>query len=243
VRVLLLGGTADGRELAAALESAGVAVLRSVAGRTAQARGEVGARVGGFGGVDGLVDYLRATEIDAVVDATHPFAARMTANAAQACAVTGVRLLRFTRPSWADHPLAAQWRWVPDHRAAAALAAQASGRVLLTVGRQPLAAYRGLPDVLARVAEWQGDPVPDGMRIVEARGPFGLDAELALLRNETITLLVSKDSGGADNAAKLEAAARLDVPVVMIERPPLPEGLQQAGSVADAVTWVGTLNH
>ena len=195
MRVLLLGGTADGRELAAALESAGVAVLRSVAGRTAQARGEVGARVGGFGGVEGLVDYLRATEIDAVVDATHPFAARMTANAAQACAVTGVRLLRFTRPSWADHPLAAQWRWVPDHGAAAALAAQASGRVLLTVGRQPLAAYRGLPDVLARVAEWQGDPVPDGMRIVEARGPFGLDAELALLRNETITLLVSKDSG------------------------------------------------
>lgn len=242
MRVLLLGGTADGRELAAALESAGVAVLRSVAGRTAQARGEVGARVGGFGGVEGLVDYLRATEIDAVVDATHPFAARMTANAAQACAVTGVRLLRFTRPGWADHRYAGRWRWVPDHGAAAQAAGQAPGRVLLTVGRQPLAAYRGLRDVLARVAEWQGDPVPEGMRILEARGPFGLDAELALLGDEEITMLVSKDSGGVDNAAKLEAAAQLGIPVVMIARPPLPEGLQQVTSIADAVAWVGAPN-
>ena len=242
VRVLLLGGTADGRELAAALTQAGIDVVTSVAGRTSQARNQVGARVGGFGGVEGLIGYLSANEIDAVIDATHPFASRMTANAAQACAATRIRLLRFTRQSWRTHPHAADWAWVPDHAAAAALAAMAPGRVLLTVGRQPLPAYCSLNDVVARVAEWQGDEVPAGARILESRGPFDFDAELALLRDEKIAMLVSKDSGGAENGAKLDAAAQLEVPVVMIARPPLPEGLPEVATIADAVSWVSTSN-
>lgn len=238
MRVLLLGGTADGRELAAALGAAGVDVVASVAGRTAQARNQAGARVGGFGGVEGLTEFLRTEQIDAVVDATHPFASRMTANAAAACSAAEVPLLRFTRQSWRSHAGAADWTWVPDHAAAAAVSATAPGRVLLTVGRQPLPAYRGLPDVIARVAEWQGDPIPEGTRILESRGPFDFDAELALLRDEKITLLVSKDSGGAENGAKLDAAARLGIPVVMIARPPLPEGLHEVSSIADALSWV-----
>ena len=236
--MLVLGGTADGRELAAALEARGIDVVTSVAGRTSRARNQPGARVGGFGGVDGLIDYLHTSETDAVVDATHPFAAKMTANAAQACVATGTPLLRITRPSWADRPDADSWTWVPDHAAAARAAAKARGRILLTVGRQPLPAYGGLPDVLARVAEWQGDPIPAGTRILESRGPFGLDDELALLRDEQITMLVSKDSGGDDNADKLDAATSLGVPVVMIARPPLPEGIEQVSSVDKAAVWV-----
>ncbi|NLA28544.1 MAG: cobalt-precorrin-6A reductase [Propionibacterium sp.] len=235
MRILLLGGTADGRELAAALGAAGVDLVTSVAGRTSRA---TGTRVGGFGGVDGLIDYLLTNQIDAVVDATHPFASTMTANAAQACAATGVPLLRFTRPSWADHRHSADWIWVPDHDAAAEVAARAPGRVLLSVGRQPLASYRGLDDALARVAEWQGGEVSPGTRILQARGPFSFDAELALLSDEKITILVSKDSGGVENSAKLDAAAQLGVPVVMIARPPLPAGLQEVSSIDDVLHWV-----
>ena len=241
VRVLLLGGTAEARALAGAFAAAGFEAVESVAGRTRQARGGSASRVGGFGGVDGLAQYLRAAGVGAVVDATHPFAARMTGNAAQACALTGVPLLRFARPGWRSHPDASDWVWVGDHSLAAVAAGRAGGRVLLTVGRQPLPAYRELTDVVARVAEWQGDPVPAGWLIVEARGPFTLVGELALLGREQVAVLVSKDSGGAPTAAKLDAARELGVRVIMVHRPPAPDGVPEVGSIADAVAWLAGL--
>ena len=241
VRVLLLGGTAEARALAGAFAAAGFEAVESVAGRTRQARGGSASRVGGFGGVDGLAQYLRAAGVGAVVDATHPFAARMTGNAAQACALTGVPLLRFARPGWRSHPDASDWVWVGDHSLAAVAAGRAGGRVLLTVGRQPLPAYRELTDVVARVAEWQGDPVPAGWLIVEARGPFTLVGELALLGREQVAVLVSKDSGGAPTAAKLDAARELGVRVIMVHRPPAPDGVPEVGSTADAVAWLAGL--
>lgn len=237
MRILLLGGTADSREAAALLAAAGHEVVTSLAGRTAQARAG-GGRVGGFGGVAGLVDFLTTSEVDAVVDATHPFAAQMSQNAAAACVQADVHVLRLSRPGWGDHPYAAEWIWVADHAAAAQAAAALGGRVLLTVGRQPLPAYHGLPDVAARVAEWQGAAIPAGWRIIEARGPYTLDAERALLRDEAIQLLVSKDSGGDQTAAKLDAAHELGVRVIMVTRPAPPAGVPEVATPAELLAWL-----
>lgn len=238
--VLLLGGTVDARELLAAATAAGFEVIESVAGRTRQARAAADARIGGFGGIEGLIDYLRSNRITAVLDATHPFATQMTRHAARACAATGTPLLRFVRPGWADHPGAVHWRWVADHPAAARAAAGWPGRVLLTVGRQPLPHYRALPDVLARVAEWPGGDPPAGWQIIAARGPFELAGELDLLRDQRIGLLVSKDSGGAQTAAKLDAAGRLGIPVIMVARTPTPAGVPEASDVPGALAWLAT---
>lgn len=242
MRVLVLGGTADGRELCAVLRTAGHEVVESVAGRTAQAREAAGARVGGFGGASGLADYLRSAQIAAVVDATHPFAAQMSSNAALAGGQAGVPVLRLARPGWRDHELADQWVWVPDHSGAAQQAARHSGLVLLTVGRQPLPAYHDLPAVLARVAEWQDAAIPAGWRVLEARGPFSLAAELELLGSEQIAALVSKDSGGTHTAAKLDAAHQLGVPVIMVARPELPSGVTEVATHAGVVDWLAAVH-
>ena len=238
MRVLLLGGTVDARQLADAFTAAGFEVVESVAGRTRQARGGAASRVGGFGGVDGLARYLRAARVTAVVDATHPFAAQITSNAAEACALTGIPLLRFNRPGWRTHPDASRWIWVADHGQAAVAAARMGGRVLLTVGRQSMLAYRELTDVVARVAEWQGDPVPAGWHVIESRGPFTLAGELDLLRRAQVAVLVSKNSGGAPTSAKLDAARELGLPVIMVDRPPTPDGVGEVSSTADAVAWL-----
>ncbi|MGI5950282.1 MAG: cobalt-precorrin-6A reductase [Brooklawnia sp.] len=240
MRVLLLGGTADGNQLAGVLGAAGHEVITSVAGRTTQARQAADRRVGGFGGAAGLSSYLRNNDIEAVVDATHPFAEQMTRNAAQACESCGVPLLRFNRPGWTQHPNHAEWSWVDDHRGAAQLVMSRfpAGRALLTVGRQPLSAYHGLPNVLARVAEWAGGAVPAGWCVRQQRGPFTLSGELALLLDEQISVLVSKDSGGAHTAAKLEAAHQLRVPVVMVRRPATPPGVAEVATHAGVVRWL-----
>ena len=246
MRVLLLGGTTEGRELTASLASTGIDLVESVAGRTAEARTGGADRIGGFGGVEGLAAYLRANNVDAVVDATHPFAATMTTHASRACTVTGTPLVRLSRPSWAKRGDAGGWTWVPDHRAAAAAVAEVGAserrRVLLTVGRQPLDAYRALPLVLARVAE-----VPDGWlersgwELRLQRGPFDLESELTMLRTERISALVSKDSGGHAAASKLDAAARLGVPVFMVARPAPPRGIDEVASTAAVVEWLEAL--
>ncbi len=243
MRILLLGGTAEGRELAGLLPSAGHEVITSVAGRTREAREAEGSRVGGFGGASGLADYLTdpATRVSAVVDATHPFAAQISRHAAEACAASGTPLLRLARPGWGGHPWAAEWTWVDDHAAAALLAARASGRVLLTVGRQPLPTYHALIDVLARVAEWPGGSVPNGWRVLAARGPFDEAAERDLLAREQITLLVSKDSGGDQTAAKLAAAHELGVAVVMVRRPAAPQGVPKVPDAPGVMTWLAQL--
>ncbi len=251
MRVLVLGGTVDGREVACALTEAGHMVVTSVAGRTATTRRcAPGTVSGGFGGPEGLARWLGDERIDAVVDATHPFASQMSHHAAGAGEATGVPLLRLDRPGWASHPGASAWTWVDDHPSAADAAtalAGPGGRVLLTVGRQPLRHYRALGHVLARVAEMPRDAAgeppaqPPGWTILEDRGPYDLASERELLRREGIAVLVAKDSGGAATAAKLDAAAEAGVPVVVVRRPAGPGGVPSVSTVADAAAWIEAL--
>lgn len=242
MKVLVLAGTGDGREVAQALRASGLTVIESVAGRTAAARGRSegdGVRVGGFGGAEGLAAWLTEHGVGAVMDATHAFAQQMTANAVEACGLAGVPLARWVRPSWLGRPDASSWLCVPDHVAAVA-AATGKGRVLLTVGRQELAAYLELPDVIARVTEpAPGWVTPPGWELLVARGPFDLDGEQALMAGRGVHVLVTKDSGGSSTAAKLDAAAALGVHVVMMTRPADPDGIPQLSDTDAAVRWAG----
>jgi len=238
--VLILGGTGEARELAARLDDAGVATVSSLAGRVrdpALPAGQV--RIGGFGGPDGLADYLRAHRIQAVVDATHPFAVGISASAAAACGRAGVRLLRLARPGWADHRLAGTWRWVGDYPAAATAA---RGRVLLTTGRTTLKAFAALavPFVLVRLVEPASEPLPDGWSAITSRGPYTVAGEVALMRGHRIEVLITKDSGGAMTEAKLVAADQLGVRVVIVRRPAPPAGVPVVADLARAADWVRT---
>ncbi|MGY1827910.1 MULTISPECIES: cobalt-precorrin-6A reductase [unclassified Blastococcus] len=237
-RVLVLGGTGEARRLATALVADGIGVLSSLAGRVADPRlppGEV--RIGGFGGAAGLAEWLRANPVDAVVDATHPFATAMTASAVSAATATGVPLLRLQRPGWTAQP-GDDWRWV-DSPAGAAEAVQGFGCVFLTTGRQGLAAFAGLAaHCVVRSVDPPEPPVPAWTTTVLARGPFSLEDELALLREHAVEVVVTKDSGGSMTAAKLTAARQLAVPVVLVRRPPLPAGVPVVATVAAARQWV-----
>lgn len=240
MRVLLLGGTAEARELAGILHGAGVSLVTSLAGDVAAPRlpeGQV--RVGGFGGRGGLVAYLREHGVTAVVDATHPFAQQITANAAAACAEVGCPLLRLSRPSWSGRADAGAWHWVGSFAQARAAARLLGSRVFLAVGRKSLAEFVEWADryVLARVVDAPDFAVPESWVVVRARGPFGVDAERDLLRDRGIDVLVTKDSGGPADA-KLDAARELGVQVVIVARPPLPRGVAAVGTVAEAAEWV-----
>lgn len=236
--VLILGGTGEARELAARLHRDDVPTVSSLAGRVqdpALPAGQV--RIGGFGGPDGLAGYLRHHRIRAVVDATHPFAQAMSASAALACDRAQVPLLRLARPGWADHPLAPTWQWVDDYPQAATAAR--GERVLLTTGRTTLRAFADLaaPFVLARLVEPVIDPLPAGWAVVTSRGPYTEAGEHALLREHRIAVLITKDSGGAMTQAKLVAADRLAVRVVIVRRPPPPAGVATVDQVAGAADW------
>ncbi|MCF6744525.1 cobalt-precorrin-6A reductase [Blastococcus sp. KM273128] len=237
-QVLVLGGTGEARRLAAALVADGVDVVSSLAGRVAEPALPPGAvRIGGFGGVDGLVAWLRAERVSAVVDATHPFAAGMTDSAAAAARATGLPLLRLQRPGWSAQP-GDDWRWV-DSLAGAAEAVQGFGWVFLTTGRQGLAAFAGLAaHCVVRSVDPPQPPLPARTTTVLARGPFSVDDELALLREHAVDVVVTKDSGGSMTAAKLTAARELGLPVVLVRRPPLPAGVPVVATVGDARAWI-----
>jgi precorrin-6A/cobalt-precorrin-6A reductase len=237
-QVLVLGGTGEARRLAAALVAEGVDVLSSLAGRVAEPvlpAGDV--RIGGFGGADGLATWLVEHRPRAVVDATHPFAARITGNAAGAAAVTGTSLLRLQRPGWTAQP-GDDWRWV-DSLAQAADAVAGFGTVFVTTGRQGVAVFAGVPGrCLVRSVDPPDHPLPAGTTLLLARGPFSVADEVALMREHGVGVVVTKDSGGHLTEAKLTAARELGLPVVLVRRPSVPAGVATVGTVEEALSWV-----
>jgi precorrin-6A/cobalt-precorrin-6A reductase len=237
MRVLVLGGTSEARALAERLHP-DVDVISSLAGRVpnpALPAGEV--RIGGFGGKEPMRQWLVDQNVDAVVDATHPFAAAITARTAQVCADLGLPHLVVARPPWdsSDYMTVAS-----AAEAAEVVEHQRYSHVFLTSGRSTISAF-------ARSSAWflirvviapNANALPMRHSLLLSRGPYRYDDELELMRERHIHVLVTKNSGGEYTRAKLDAAAALYIPVVMIERPPLPQGITTVGTVDDAVAWV-----
>ena len=237
-RILILGGTRDARDAAAALTTRGYAVVTSLAGVTEQPllpAGEL--RVGGFGGVDGMSKYLVADTISVVVDATHPFAARISQHAHEACLRTGVPLLRLERPAWQPAPEDA-WTIVSSPEEAA-MALPSGARVLLTTGRKDLAHFFNRADIsgIARMIEAPPLEPPPNWRVLRQRPPFSVAGEASLLAANGITHLVSKNAGGSATEAKLTAARDAGIPVILIARPPKPQ-VPAVAEVSDLVAAV-----
>jgi precorrin-6A/cobalt-precorrin-6A reductase len=241
LRLLILGGTAEANALAAAIAGrAGIEAILSLAGRTQHpAPSPIPTRIGGFGGVQGLRAYLEAARIDAVVDATHPFAAQMSRHAAEACATAKLPLLIFTRPPWQR---VSGDRWIEV--ATMAEAAQALGpvprNVFLTQGRQQLGAFAAAPHhryLIRAIEPPEGIDALPRHRLILARGPFHIADEEALMREENIECLVSKNSGGAATYAKIEAARNLALPIVMVQRPAKPD-VEQITRLETALAWI-----
>jgi precorrin-6A/cobalt-precorrin-6A reductase len=240
--VLLLGGTSEAYALAERLAAQpGIRLINSLAGRTSKPRLPAGeTRIGGFGGVDGLVGYVRAEGVAAVIDATHPFAATMGRHAADACARTGLPLLRLERPAWSSRP-GDRWLMVDSWDEALAQLHDLGGRrVLLAVGRQelaPFAAVDGIWFLIRTLTRPQPMPPFADHELLIARGPFDLVHERALLADRQIDAVVCKNSGGEATAAKLEAARELGIPVIMRRRPERP-GVATAADPGAAVDWL-----
>ncbi len=221
-RILILGGTQEGYALAERLvDVAGLEIISSLAGRTLAPRKPKGQmRNGGFGGADGLARYLRDEQIAHLINATHPFADQISANAVAAAGAVGVPLLRLLRPGWQAQ---ADDRWImaSDIAEAASLCRREGGRIFLTTGSNDLAAFAGIHNAhfVVRVVDApETMPLHDYVTIT-ARGPFSLADEVALMNEHHVNLLVTKNSGGGATSAKLEAARKLALPVIMVERP------------------------
>lgn len=239
LRVLVLGGTTEGRVLAERLaRNSSVDALLSFAGRTESLiRPDVPHRVGGFGGAVGLAEFLKREKFDLLVDATHPFAARMSGNAVAAAAAARVPLIRLEREAWVE---AAGDRWiaVADMAAAAAAIGAQPRRVFLSVGRTEISAFEAAPhhDYLVRAIDMFEPGLPRA-KVIAERGPFARDAELGLLTRERIEVVVSKNAGTEATYAKIEAARQLGLPVIMVERPKLPAA-EVAGTLDEVEAWL-----
>jgi precorrin-6A/cobalt-precorrin-6A reductase len=236
--VLILGGTAEARDLAARLHADGLAVTSSLAGRVANPRLPAGTvRIGGFGGPEALERWLAAHQIAAVIDATHAFAQRISASVAQAAPAAGVPLLRLERPGWSERP-GDRWHWVDDLDQAAGAIGSLGQRVLLTTGRQGLEAFATVAHAwfLVRCVDPPDPPLPPNHELLLDRGPYTLDGELELIDAHGIDLVVTKDSGGAHTQAKLDAARRRGLAVIVVRRPPRP-AVPSVATVDEAVDW------
>jgi precorrin-6A/cobalt-precorrin-6A reductase len=238
--LLILGGTTEATALGNAVQAAELQALMSLAGRVERpARQPIPRRIGGFGGVSGLVDYLRTEQITHVIDATHPFAAQMSRNAIAACTEADVPLVAFTRPPWVKQAKDC-WQQVSDIAAAVAALDRPVCRVMLAVGRMHLKAFA--PNLqhfyLLRLVDTpETPPVFPNQHVLVSRGPFTAAADQALMEEFAIDVVVSKNSGGAGAYAKIAAARVLSLPVVMIDRPALPVRAE-VFSVGDALDWV-----
>jgi precorrin-6A/cobalt-precorrin-6A reductase len=240
-RAIILGGTGNANELAAALVRANIDAIYSYAGRTQIPLPHVlPTRTGGFGGAEGLADFIREAEITHVVDATHPFAAEMSRNAAIACAATGVPLLALERAPWTKTP---DDRWIEVEDIAAAVAAlpDMRARVFLAIGRQHIAPFAQKPQhayTLRFVDAPDGAlPLP-GAEVIVSRGPFTYEGDLALMRERGIAWLVARNAGGDGARAKIDAARALGLPVIMIARPRLAER-PRVESIGEVLAWLG----
>jgi precorrin-6A/cobalt-precorrin-6A reductase len=244
LNALILGGTTEASALARKVAGdARLAPLLSLAGRTTNPQPQpIPVRVGGFGGIDGLVTFLRAEAIDAVIDTTHPYADQMSAHAVAACRETGVPLASLVRPEW-TRETRDRWQVVADTEAAAEALGTEPRRIFLSLGRQDLHVFARAPQhhYLARLIERPDRAtLPPDLRLLQARGPFDRADEERLLRSERIDVVVSKNAGGAATYAKIEAARALGLPVVMIARPHKPAGIVMA-DVEACVAWLHDL--
>ncbi|HEY9629988.1 MAG TPA: cobalt-precorrin-6A reductase [Coleofasciculaceae cyanobacterium] len=238
-RVLILGGTGDAVELAAQASAIPqLEVMTSLAGRTRQPSTPVGnSRVGGFGGATGLTTYLQAHSIDLLIDATHPFAAQISWNAAIAAAKAHIPHLMLVRPMWQKAP-GDRWIEVDSVEAAAATIPEGAKRVFLTIGRQQLAPFVPLHSIcfLIRSIDPPEPPLPPG-KILLDRGPFSLEQERSLLQDYQIDAIVSKNSGGDATYAKVIAARERDISIVMVQRPAMPVA-DRVSEVDGALDWL-----
>jgi len=240
-RILILGGTAEARVLAGALaERKDLAVTLSLAGRTAQPLPQpVPFRSGGFGGAEGLARYLSTERIDVLIDATHPYAAAISANAAEAARSAKVPLLALRRPAWRQAP-GDIWTEVDTMEDAMKALGAAPRRVFLALGRNELLPFEAAPQHVYLVRSV--DPVDPPLAVphaiyVTARGPFSEEEDRALLERHRIDAIVAKNSGGEATYGKIAAARALHLPVIMLKRPALPEA-ESVATVEDALHWL-----
>jgi precorrin-6A/cobalt-precorrin-6A reductase len=240
-RVLLLGGTGDAVVLANKIaQMTGLEVITSLAGRTQNPMAlSASTRVGGFGGGEGLVNYLRDLQIDLLIDATHPFAAQISWHAATAVAEVGIPHLMLVRPAW-ERALGDRWIEVANMSAAAAALSGLALRVFLAIGKQELASFTHLGDIwflMRAIDPPEPDaPIPQG-KLLLSRGPFTLANERSLFSKYEIGAIVTKNSGGEATYAKIAAARELGIPVVTIERPPIPV-CDRVATVEQALSWL-----
>jgi precorrin-6A/cobalt-precorrin-6A reductase len=243
MRVLILGGTQEAFQLAERLAAqGGIDFISSLAGRTREPRMPKGqVRTGGFGGAEGLASYLREQRITHVINATHPFAAQITANAVAAADAAGIPLLRLLRPAWAARR---DDRWVParDAAEAAELCRREGGRIFLTLGSGELDAFAEIRNAhfLVRMVDAPEQLPLRDCHVIAARGPFSLQDEMRLLAKHHIDLIVAKNSGGEATYAKIEAARRMGLPIIMIERPTIALDPQSpaVANIDDAIAWI-----
>jgi precorrin-6A/cobalt-precorrin-6A reductase len=225
-RLLLLGGTSEARALSERLaRETGVTAVVSLAGRTrAPLASPLPTRIGGFGGVEGLQRYLVDNGVDRVIDATHPFAERISANAREACAALGVPLAVLAREPWRRQP-GDRWIEVVDMAAAVAALGSLPRRVFLTIGRLSVPDFRAAPQhhyLVRSIEPPEPEELPPSCELILARGPFSRDEEIHLMRERQIDALVTKNSGGPLTYAKIEAARALSLETIVV----LPPGAQ-----------------
>jgi precorrin-6A/cobalt-precorrin-6A reductase len=240
-RVLILGGTGDAVALATqAAQLPHLEVITSLAGRTAKASAPGTVRVGGFGGAAGLAEYLRANQIHCLIDATHPFAHRISWNGAIATQQLPIPHLMLIRPAWEKTP-ADHWIEVANNATAAEVLPGLAAKVFLTIGRQELSAFAHLKNIwfLMRMIDLPSPPIPNG-EILLKRGPFSLQDERDLLENYDIGAIASKNSGGDATYAKIIAAQEMNIPIVMVQRPAMPEG-EKVTTIEQALRWLMTV--
>ena len=240
-RVLILGGTTEARRLVEHLVGRGdIDIVSALAGRVASPRMPPGqVRVGGFAGATGLTEWIRAHGVRAVIDATHPFAATMSWNAAAAAAASHIPLLALRRTAWAPGE-GDRWHEATSLGDAALMLPELGHRYFLTIGRQGVSSFAEVAGAwfLVRSIDPPDEPTPPQMELLLDRGPYWLETEILLMRGRRIDTVITKNSGGAATAAKLIAARELGLPVVMVQRPATPGGVPEVADVQGVLEWV-----